>query len=215
MDHVVSQGECLSSIAWGYGFPDWKVIYNHSKNAAFKAKRPNPNLIYPGDVIHIPLPDKKDESCATGQRHRFKVTHHPTYLNIRLIDSDDKPIADGKFVLTIDTLTFDGKTDGNGYVKQKIPAWATVGKLTVWPDAKNTEAKHEWQLLIGHLDPLPNLAAVQERLLNLGYDCGPVDGIDGPLTQAGVRAFQTDYNLLVDGIVGPQTGGKLEEVHVV
>jgi peptidoglycan hydrolase-like protein with peptidoglycan-binding domain len=32
-----------------------------------------------------------------------------------------------------------------------------------------------------------------------------VDGIFGPLTEAGVRAFQEAHGLLVDGIVGRQT----------
>lgn len=215
MDHVVSQGECLSSIAWSYGFPDWRVIYNHPKNADFKRLRPNPNLIFPGDVIYIPLPEFKEEACPTGQRHRFTVEHEGTYLNVRLIDSDDKPIVGGKFAFTIDSQRFEGKTDGDGYAKQRIHPGSRLARLEFWPDPKNAEAKHEWQVLIGHLDPLPNLAAVQARLQNLGYDCGPVDGIDGPLTQAGVKQFQKDYDLLVDGIVGPQTRGKLLEIHVI
>ena len=40
-----------------------------------------------------------------------------------------------------------------------------------------------------------------------------IDGIDGPLTQAGVREFQEKFGLVVDGIAGPKTKAKLEEVH--
>src|SRR4249920_494288 len=52
--HTVLQGECLSSIAHDFGFGDWHVIYDHPQNASFKTKRPNPNLIYPGDELFIP-----------------------------------------------------------------------------------------------------------------------------------------------------------------
>lgn len=40
-----------------------------------------------------------------------------------------------------------------------------------------------------------------------------IDGIFGPGTQSAVRAFQKRYNLDVDGIVGPQTWGKLLELY--
>ena len=47
--------------------------------------------------------------------------------------------------------------------------------------------------------------AVQQKLKNLGYYTGNIDGIFGPLTNQAVRNFQRDYGLQVDGIVGPQT----------
>ncbi len=65
MIHVVQQGECLSSITKCYGFADWRDIYNRPQNAPFRAKRPNPNIIYPKDEVFIP--DKRDAArvCAT------------------------------------------------------------------------------------------------------------------------------------------------------
>lgn len=38
-----------------------------------------------------------------------------------------------------------------------------------------------------------------------GIDCGPIDGIFGPLTRGGTVAFQTRASVAVDGIVGPET----------
>jgi len=49
--------------------------------------------------------------------------------------------------------------------------------------------------------------AVQKRLNELGHDVGAVDGVFGPKTAKGVRAFQYRYRafLKVDGIVGRNT----------
>ncbi len=50
---------------------------------------------------------------------------------------------------------------------------------------------------------------IQARLAALGFDPGPIDGIDGPKTDAAIRAFQAARGLAVDGIVGPQTRAAL------
>jgi peptidoglycan hydrolase-like protein with peptidoglycan-binding domain len=53
---------------------------------------------------------------------------------------------------------------------------------------------------------------LQEALKRLGFDPGPIDGIFGPKTEAAVKAFQKKYGLVVDGIVGPQTWAKINEL---
>jgi hypothetical protein len=54
-----------------------------------------------------------------------------------------------------------------------------------------------------------DVSAVQSRLIDLGYDPGPVDGVFGPRTEAAVRQYQQNSGLAVDGIVGPITWGSL------
>ncbi len=56
----------------------------------------------------------------------------------------------------------------------------------------------------------PELAAVQEKLNKLGYDCGKPDGIIGPKTRAAIKAFQAAQGLVADGICGPQTLAALD-----
>ncbi|MBB3086252.1 N-acetylmuramoyl-L-alanine amidase [Geodermatophilus sabuli] len=51
-------------------------------------------------------------------------------------------------------------------------------------------------------DDVTNL---QDRLHELGYDAGPVDGVFGYETELGLRAFQRDYGLTSDGTCGPAT----------
>src|SRR4051812_17468978 len=52
--YTVRSGDTLSRIAHAHGFRNWRAIYDHPDNAAFRRLRPNPNLIYPGDVLQIP-----------------------------------------------------------------------------------------------------------------------------------------------------------------
>ena len=51
---------------------------------------------------------------------------------------------------------------------------------------------------------------VQLQLSERGYlTDSNIDGIFGPDTEAAVRQFQTDSELDVDGVVGPETYGRL------
>lgn len=50
---------------------------------------------------------------------------------------------------------------------------------------------------------------LQLRLRRLGDRPGPIDGLYGPMTEAGVERFQRSHGLAVDGVVGPQTKGRL------
>ena len=53
------------------------------------------------------------------------------------------------------------------------------------------------------------VANLQQRLKDLGYTIGKVDGIFGSQTQKAVKAFQKDNGLVADGIAGPKTIEKL------
>ena len=53
--HVVRRGDSLSKIASAFGVSPWQCIYDQKLNAALVAKRPNPNLILPGDALFVPL----------------------------------------------------------------------------------------------------------------------------------------------------------------
>jgi hypothetical protein len=55
--YVVKKGDTLSAIAQRHGLKSWTEIYHFEENGPFRAKRPNPNLIYPGDEVKIPGDD--------------------------------------------------------------------------------------------------------------------------------------------------------------
>lgn len=213
--HTVRQGECLSSIAYSYGFNDWRTIYNHPNNADFKQKRPDPNLIYPRDVLYIPDSELKEIDCSTEKLHVFQVDLNPTYLNVCLQDQVKQPIANTPYKLTLGSLTIEDQTDGDGWIKKKIPANSEYGQLKISLNPDNPEAIIAWNIKLGHLDPLDTTTGVKGRLSNLGYECGAMNDDEDDVYEAAVRKFQDDTGITVDGIVGPQTRGKLKEEHRV
>src|SRR6185503_580187 len=98
--HKVRQGECLSSIARRYDF-DWQTIWNHGDNADLKAKRKNPGILYPGDVVVIPDVKEKKIPAATTQHHVFKMKTPKARLRVRML-CNDEPIKNEPYELTID-----------------------------------------------------------------------------------------------------------------
>ena len=50
-----------------------------------------------------------------------------------------------------------------------------------------------------------DVAALQSRLTEMGFDCGRVDGIYGPRTEIAVKDFQKSVGIAIDGKCGPAT----------
>ena len=57
--------------------------------------------------------------------------------------------------------------------------------------------------------PQARKAGIQRLLTRMGYDPGPIDGLEGPKTDAAVRAFVTDLNLPADAIQSPDIFDRL------
>lgn len=89
-DYTVKQGDCLSSIGDKYGI-FWEKIWNHPKNSSLKAKRQDPNVLYPGDVVFVPEKEEREESGATEQKHRFRKKGTPAKLRLRVIEEESPP----------------------------------------------------------------------------------------------------------------------------
>lgn len=53
-EYIVVAGDNLSRIASRHGIRYWQNIYLATENEAFRNIRTNPDLIFPGDQIHIP-----------------------------------------------------------------------------------------------------------------------------------------------------------------
>ncbi|HSR14078.1 MAG TPA: peptidoglycan-binding protein, partial [Thermodesulfobacteriota bacterium] len=211
--YTVKQGDHLSKIANEHGFTDYRAIWDHPSNADLKKKRENPNILQAGDVVHIPEKELKTETGSTEQRHRFKAKIPTVMLRVVFKDFDDKPIADKECELNLDGRVFTLKTDGQGKIEQRIPAFAETGLLTF----KDPEVPFDpLPVRIGHLDPADEVSGWQARLNNLGYPAGPVDGKMNDQLKGAIEEFQCDAFKnagQVDGKCGPNTIAKLKKVY--
>ncbi|WMM25637.1 peptidoglycan-binding protein [Tissierella sp. MB52-C2] len=54
-------------------------------------------------------------------------------------------------------------------------------------------------------DKKAEIKKIQEKLNELGYDCGKADGIAGEKTKEAIKAFQKDNGLTADRIAGTKT----------
>lgn len=50
-----------------------------------------------------------------------------------------------------------------------------------------------------------DVATLQERLIQMGFNCGKVDGVYGGATELAVKEFQKSVGVVVDGKCGPST----------
>ena len=204
-EYRVKQGEDISCIAEKYGLSE-ETIWNDPANAELKEKRKDPNILYPGDVVMIPDKQLKEESGSSEQRHRFRKKTATVMLRLQLLDDDDSPRANLRYIIEIDGHFEEGTTDGDGKLEHPIPSDAKTGVLLVGDDDMIP-------LSFGDLDPIETVSGVQHRLLNLGFDCGEINGELDSETREALMEFQQKYGLTESGQIDQTTKDKLLEVH--
>lgn len=203
--HTVVAGDCLCSVAKTYGL-SWDAIYNHPKNAPLRAKRPDPNVLYPGDVIAIPDTRPITAMRATGEVHEFRVVVPRAVLKLKLT-LDGEPLANEPYELLIDQgKQHNGTTDGEGFLTEKINPDARVARLFLG------EERVERELRLGHIDPVDTIAGLQQRLKNLGFEC-PTTGKLCARTRRAFQAFQAQQSLEQSDVPNQATQDKLLESH--
>jgi hypothetical protein len=113
-DYVVQTGDCLYSIAQAHGFRDWRPIYDHPQNEDFRRRRPNPNVIYAGDVLFIPDLAPRQVPVPTGSAHTFRLRGLRTVLRLKLQNIDRQPLANADYVLEVEGTRHEGQTGSGG-----------------------------------------------------------------------------------------------------
>jgi hypothetical protein len=159
--YVIRQGDFLLQLAYKFGF-DADAVWNDPANDDLRKLRPDPNILWPTDILHIPRPpdDPPAHPLATGQTNTF-VSNPPTVsITIRF---QDPPLASQPYTVTelpgLTGLT----TDGSGTATFAIPV--TLPMFTI----VFTTADATFTFNAGGLDPIDTLSGVFQRLKQLGF----------------------------------------------
>lgn len=206
--YVVRQGEHLAQIAYRLGF-DAKSAWNDPANDALRELRPNPDMLAPGDVLHVPRADAAAPlSLSTGSRNRFRVRVPTVRVRVAIGRGgtlvrnerfEARPSADrGAPPLAT------GSTDGDGIAELEVPADVRHVRLTL------PGRGLAFELRVGDLDPLETATGLRARLRQLGYYVGS----GGPAEVArALAAFQTDHGITVTGTLDAPTRAAIVDAH--
>lgn len=209
--HTVKQGECLSKIAKRFGFTDWRYLYEHPENASLRARRPNPNVLFPGDIVNIPELRVREERIETTRVHRFVVQSPRKFLRVVFKDAQGGKLANELYSIRFSSgRSKAASTNADGLLNEPVSfdedsATVEIGGRTL-------------HLNLGHLNPTgdvvkEDISGIQARLNNLGYNAGPNDGIYGRKTRLALALLQADEDCDVSGLPDEETLSRLEELH--
>jgi len=232
-EYLVRQGDCISSIASKHGL-FWETVWNDAKNGKLKNERKDPNVLLPGDIVYVPNKELKQQPISSNQKHRFRKKGVPAKLRLRLMQEpeppgatvadedgdeaqapestpqEDEPRANVPYILEIEGVQVEGKTDSQGYIEHSMPPDAKVGKLIVEPATPNEIVI---PLKLGTLNPISEITGVKQRLNNLGFDCGDKDDSITAGFKAALKVFQENHSLDMTGELDQATRDKVREVH--
>ncbi len=210
--HTVQQGESVSAIAQKYGFPNWKALYDHPDNQSFKALRPDPSLIFPGDKIAIPEIKKAIFKAKLNKKQAFRSQIKKETISLKVGAIGGKLWCDRKVELEVDGDTIESKTDAEGVAQFKLPKnHSNNAILSIYTPKETTIPSYRVEVKLGHLDPIEEIIGQKARLIALGYDCGSLTNTTTNLFEETIKAFQLNFDLKVDGICGPQTQKQLKQ----
>jgi hypothetical protein len=192
-----------------------------------------------GDHIFLPDVDPSDTSHSTEATYPFVVPTNPLRLRLRIQNPDFTAVANARYQLSVTSDSGaqdlpEGHTDGQGRIVVPIPGTATSARLVVLippppapagatgPRPPVQDATPTiWQLQIGALNPILETApdafatpGVQQRLNNLGFSSGPIDGDrHSATTTRALSRFQTAVHLEPTGRLTLDTARRLRNLH--
>jgi len=203
-DYIVVDGDCIESIAVKMGH-FWETIWRDPQNASLRQARGSPNVLLPGDRVHIPDRVPKTVDRAADRKHRFVRAGTPSKLRL-CVKQVGTARGNQPYRLEIGGKVLSGNTDANGWIEVVIPSDASSGRLTVGDNPRHQQV---FSLQLGGMDPITETIGVQKRLRNLGFDCEPTGEMDDA-TSTAIALFQKSEDLEATGELDQSTIDKLK-----
>lgn len=210
--YVVRQGDYLDRLAHVLGF-DPDAVWSHDKNADISAQR-DKNVLFPGDLLWVPIPKKKWDAVEKGTTNTYVVAVPST--TVRLVFKDERgPLALEPYVVHGLGAPREGTTDESGQIEIEMPVHFRECEV-LFP---NQNILHP--VRVGEMDPLEESSGVRKRLQHLGYggafDSNETRDLSEDAREASymlaIIAFQSDNNLGLTGVVDDATRAALEKAH--
>jgi hypothetical protein len=161
-ERKVRQGDTMASIAMAAGFLWNDTVWSTPENKDLRDRRADPNVLLPGDVLHVPDRIPPLFSLPTGADHTIVLRLSKLHLRVKLRDWFGEPRATEDVTVVVDGAEQTTTSDEHGLVTVDIPAAARSAAIRgVFGD--------EIRVAIGHLDPGATTSGAAARLRNLGY----------------------------------------------
>lgn len=202
---TVSPGDCVSTLAQDNSSTIQRIL-DAPENRDLIAKRGNLSMLFPGDKVFIPGPEKKDGDGSTEQRFRAKV-EGKTFIRVKLLDGANEPMEGVEYSFLFDDQPVRGGTTArDGIVEKELPRNAGRASLVLPWDTV--------ELVLSTLAPANTVLGVQQRLANLGYEPGAATGALNRATRQALLDFQGDTEGLdVTGEPDQATIKALRDLH--
>ncbi len=208
-EHTVEQGDTIASIASAYKVALRSVLYAAENEELLRTR--TPEQLFEGDIVFIPDDPPEPVMLTTDRVHTFIVRPATVQLKVRFLSGGAPRALEPCSIQVDDADPIEMKLDRDGWLRIEAPPTATRLVVTFFPGTSYAE---EATLRLGHLDPVTETRGIQQRLNNLGFDCGAEDGDAAERTQAALRAFQaTTSEDAPSGTACSKTAAALTDLH--
>jgi hypothetical protein len=208
-NHVIIPGDHVVRLAYVYGHATIDAMWQHPENAELRQVRPDPGVLAPTDVVHVPdAPARVFDGLLTRREHTLMVELPLPTLRLVLLRPGGIPYAAHACTADFDDARTRSVADSEGTVTLELGPFTNAVALAF--------DRHAVELAIAQLQPVEATAGWHARLENLGYQPGPLHGdtpADAYAVRSAIEELQCDHGLTVDGVMGPKTRAALLAAH--
>lgn len=205
--HITADGDWIGKIAARYNNPDPDQVYNLESNTGLREKRPEKNLLVPGDPVNVPItdPPAMPTRGKNGGPIDIAVTPPPPEgFTVKFENAEGTALSNLDYRLNYSGIDeeYADSTDSEGKIDLEIPPGTDVVTVTF--------EEHEFTFNLGHLRPPGLFAGVADRLKNLDYYHGEISNEYTEELAAAIRKYQDDNDLQRSGLPDGATLDHLE-----